>query len=78
MLSQLFAYVRRVVQSGVQFLKQKISAWTKPNTAIVAISALADVARTKSELIAENVLLRQQLIVLQRSVKRPKMTASDR
>ena len=34
--------------------------------------------RTKPELIAENALLRQQLIVLQRSVKRPKLTTSDR
>jgi hypothetical protein len=44
----------------------------------VAVGALADMTRTKPELIAENALLRQQLIVLRRSVKRPKLTTSDR
>ncbi|HVO72140.1 MAG TPA: integrase core domain-containing protein [Aggregatilineaceae bacterium] len=34
--------------------------------------------RTKPELISENALLRQQLIVLQRHVKRPKLTTGDR
>src|SRR4051794_39302797 len=78
MLSQFFASVSRVVRSGLKLLKWKINAWTKPNTAALAISALADITRTKPELIAENAFLRQQLIVLQRSVKRPKITASDR
>src|SRR5258706_5298239 len=77
-LSQLFAHARHLVRSGIQALKQIISAWTKPNTATLAISALADMTRPKPELIAENALLRQQLIVPQRSVKRPKLTASDR
>src|SRR5258708_31034382 len=78
MLSQLFAYVGRVVYSGLKLLEQTVKTWTKPNTATVVISALADMTRTKGELIAENALLRQQLTVLQRYVKRPKFTASDR
>jgi len=78
MLSQLFAYVRRVVHSGLKRLEQSVRTCTKPNTATVVISGLGDMTRTKPELIAENALLRQQLIVLQRHVKRPKFTASDR
>jgi hypothetical protein len=34
--------------------------------------------RTKPELIAEHAPLRQQLIIMQRSVKRPRCTAADR
>lgn len=78
MFSQIIAQVRRGVESGLQFVQQKISAWTKPNTVTVAVGALADLTRTKPELNAENALLRQQLMVLQRSVKRPKLTAGDR
>jgi putative transposase len=38
----------------------------------------ADLARGKPELIAENALLRQQLIVLGRTTKRPRLTPGDR
>ncbi|HSH79121.1 MAG TPA: helix-turn-helix domain-containing protein [Herpetosiphonaceae bacterium] len=39
---------------------------------------MRDLVRTKPQLIAENALLRQQLIVLNRSVKRPRLTDTDR
>src|SRR5690349_5060716 len=39
---------------------------------------LADFGRSKSELLAENALLRQQLIILRRQVKRPPITRTDR
>jgi transposase InsO family protein len=39
---------------------------------------LRDLIRTKPQLIAENALLRQQMIVLNRSVKRPRLTTTDR
>jgi len=37
-----------------------------------------DLTRTKSELLLENMLLRQQLIVLKRQAKRPALTWRDR
>ena len=37
-----------------------------------------DLTRSKTQLVLENVLLRQQLIVLQRQVKRPALTWQDR
>ncbi len=40
--------------------------------------SLFDRGVLRSELVAENLALRQQLAVLQRSVKRPKLTAADR
>jgi transposase InsO family protein len=42
------------------------------------LATLSDLGRSKSELIAENALLRQQLIILRRQVKRPTFTRTDR
>ena len=42
------------------------------------MDTIADLSRSKEELIAENMFLRQQLIVLEREVKRPKLTQRDR
>ena len=39
---------------------------------------VSDLKRSKSELIAENMFLRQQLIVVERQVVRPKLTQQDR
>src|SRR5262249_1226791 len=42
------------------------------------LETMSDLLRPKSELVLENALLRQQVIVLRRQVKRPKMTNLDR
>jgi len=52
--------------------------WTKPATRTPVRGALADVTMTKAALMAENALLRQQLIVLQRQVTRPVFKSHDR
>jgi hypothetical protein len=44
----------------------------------LALGAIADLSRSKVDLIVENALLRQQLIVLHRQIKRPLLTNSDR
>ena len=44
----------------------------------VGIGAARDLTRTRSELLAENALLRQQLIVLRRSIQRPRGQRDDR
>jgi len=41
-------------------------------------AATGDLTRTRSELIAENALLRQQVIVLRRSIERPRLHRDDR
>ncbi|MEP7287847.1 MAG: hypothetical protein ABI947_18990 [Chloroflexota bacterium] len=40
--------------------------------------AVNDVTKGKGELIVENVLLRQQLIIVKRQVKRPQLKGRDR
>ena len=42
------------------------------------VAATGELARTRSELIAENALLRQQVIVPRRSVERPRLHRDDR
>jgi putative transposase len=42
------------------------------------LGTIADLGRSKSELMTENALLRQQLIMLKRQVKRPACTKTDR
>jgi hypothetical protein len=59
-------------------IKTAIKKFTKPETAVLAMGAASDATRNRKDLIAENAILRQQLIVLKRQVKRPKFTNSDR
>jgi len=58
--------------------KLSLGRWTKPATTSLAAGALTDMTRNRADLIAENAMLRQQLIVLRRQVKRPKLTDGDR
>jgi len=50
----------------------------KPPTTSLVVGTLADLTRGKAELLAENALLRQQLIILRRQVKRPVGRKTDR
>ena len=59
-------------------LSSRLTRWTKPLTSSLPLSTLADLSRSKSELGAENALLRQQLLLLRRQVKRPACTKTDR
>ncbi len=62
----------------VSTLEQALLHLTRPPRHSIAFSIATDLSRTKSELIAENALLRQQLIVLQRQIPKPHFTPSDR
>jgi putative transposase len=59
-------------------LEQYFKRCFQPATSNLLISKLADITRSKSELIAENAFLCQQLIVLERQIKRPVLTPRDR
>jgi len=74
----LFPFVRRSIDSLCKAAKQRLRQWTKPENHDLVLSAAMDLTRSKGELILENMLLRQQLIVLKRQVKRPALTWRDR
>jgi len=80
--SAMFAHVRqRITASGhaaAHALHRRLLAATRPSAASLVAGTLADLVRSKPTLIAENALLRHQLVVLQRSVKRPHCTPTDR
>jgi transposase InsO family protein len=59
-------------------IKTAIKQFTKPETAVLATGAVSDITRSRKDLNAENAILRQQLIVLKRQVKRPKFSNGDR
>jgi putative transposase len=62
----------------LQSLHHRFVDWTKPDTTSLIFGTVTDLARSRSELVAENALLRQQLIILRRQVKRPSCTKTDR
>jgi putative transposase len=69
--------LKRQIRSCLHRLRQRLLQWTRPTRHSLLGALLTDLARTKSDLIAENALLRQQLIILRRQVKRPVCTRTD-
>jgi transposase InsO family protein len=62
----------------LHWLQERVKHWTKPATSILTIGILSDLTRSRTDLVVENALLRQQLIVLNREIKRPQLTNPDR
>jgi putative transposase len=77
-LQRILNFFKRLASHGFQSLHHRFVAWTKPDTSSLMLGTLTDLARSKSQLVAENTLLRQQLIILKRQVKRPACTNTDR
>jgi putative transposase len=78
MHSPLFSFVRQWADSVCQAAKRYLCRCTKPNNHDLLLNVVTDLVRSRSELVLENALLRQQLIILRRQVKRPKLTWRDR
>jgi transposase InsO family protein len=70
--------LQRLKDGCLGTLASHFARWTKPLGTSLPLSTLTDLGKSKSQLIAENALLRQQLIVLRRQVKRPTFTRADR
>src|SRR6266516_1556304 len=77
-MSRVFISIKQLVCSCFHILQDGFLRWTRPLNTSLLLGTLADLAREKSELVAENALLRQQLIILRRQVKRPACRKSDR
>jgi putative transposase len=59
-------------------LQKRFLYWAKPPANSIVLGMLTDLLRGKSELVAENALLRQQLTILHRQIKRPVYKKTDR
>jgi putative transposase len=78
MILSLKSLICRRLNAVRHNVKQRLRDWTKPDNQSLVLNAVSDLTRTKSELVLEDALLRQQLIVLQRYIKRPAVTWRER
>jgi len=77
-MAGVFTSLQRLLDGCLHAISSRLTHWTKPLGTSLPLATLADLGKSKSQLIAENALLRQQLIVLRRQVKRPTFTRTDR
>jgi putative transposase len=70
-VSCLFLSIKQQVSLCQHALQERVLRWIKPPTTSLTLGTLADLRRGKAELLAENALLRHQLLILHRQVKRP-------
>jgi putative transposase len=77
MLCMLISMKQRIYFSFHAF-SERCSRWVKLPTTSLLLGTLADMNRGKPELLVENALLRQQLVILRRQIKRPVCRKTDR
>jgi len=77
-MAHLLTELKRVAGACLRTADQCFIGRTAPAVGTLAIGSVADLSRSKAALVAENTLLRHQLIVLRRQVARPRLTALDR
>jgi putative transposase len=73
--TSFFLQLFRILSNRVEVIFRRLTS-PQPNSLVRGM--LADLACSKTQLIAENALLRQQLIILHRQVKRPHLNRTDR
>src|SRR5262249_18448467 len=78
MLGSWLASLKRIGSAVLHQIEHWLKAKTRPATYSQVLETASDLLRGRSELVVENAFLRQQLIVLKRSVKQPKLTRHDR
>jgi hypothetical protein len=74
----VFELITRLWGLLIDRVELHIKQWTRPVTIGLVTAILSDSTRSRADLIAQNALLRQQLIVLKRQVKRSQITQFDR
>ena len=77
-MSRVLTPLLRLMGFCLEVLHPRFVHWTKPLTSSLPLGTFTDLGRSKFELIAENALLRQQLIILSRQVKHLVCSKTDR
>ncbi len=77
-MGRVLTYLLQLRGFCMDVLPSRFLHWTKPLSTSLLLETLADLGRSKSQLIAENALLRKPLIILHRQVKRPACSKADR
>jgi hypothetical protein len=78
MLSRLMHFAQKLLSRLATAANQLFRRISEPAHANLVTGTLADCPRCRLELLAENAFLRQQLIVLGRQVKTPRLMRRER
>jgi putative transposase len=78
LVPHLLISIKQRVCFSFHSLHESVLRWIKPPTTSLVLGTFADLTRSKAELLAENALLRQQVIILRRQVKHPVCRKTDR
>ena len=70
--------ITELLRKNFAFSVRYLKKFSRPVNRSVGGGAAIDATRSKKELIAENALLRQQVAILRRNQKRPKLSNWDR
>jgi putative transposase len=74
MLLALFA---QLISCQLAWLERHYMSLTQLRHSSLLLALASDIARSKPDLVLENALLRQQLLILQRQVKKPRFTHTE-
>jgi putative transposase len=77
-MAGVLTHLLRLKDGCLDALSSHLAHWTKPLRTSLPLATLTDLGKSKFQLLAENALLRQQLIILKRQAKRPPVTRADR
>ncbi len=77
-MGRVLTTLQQLKDGCLEVLSSRFARWTKPLGTSLPLATFTDLGRSRSQLIAENALLRHQLIILRREVKRPAFTRTDR
>jgi putative transposase len=77
-VSYVLQHIKQLVYICFHLLQRRFLRGTPPLPTSLLLGTIRDLARGKAELVAENALLRQQLMILRRQIKRPTYKKSDR
>ena len=77
-MNSLFTFVQRCINPLWHVIQQALRQWTKPDKRSLLLNAALDLDRTRFEMMLENALVRQQIIILERQSKRPRLSWRDR
>ena len=78
MLIAALSRLRYLARRSATAARTRLDRWTRPAPLALALGAVADATRSRSELLLENALLRHQLVVYRRGASRPRLTVADR
>jgi len=78
MLATPLKRLRHLARRSLAAARARVTRWTRPAPLAIVAGAAADATRCRADLLLENALLRHQLVILGRAVKRPRLTTTDR